>query len=277
MKKKEWNEGLNHLDPDLVEKYVEQKESLRQKSKKSMGVWLRFGAIAACFTLILSAVIVVPMLREDDPGVIPEPNTAGNTIENPGVVSGSDTTDNTIINPPTTNDQIQGSLSYNDGITISDALSQAISKSSENELISVVLEAIDMVDVYASTYADRLYDGQTYDEWWAEYEVYTNRMIEIEALLKREPNAELEKEFNLIAEKAENLAEYMSKIQKEQKAESVASEITWLKSQGIEANYKKGYFVFTATPNEIKNISKGKCDYYIDIESHTQEPVEEMH
>ena len=26
MKKKEWNEGLNHLDPDLVEKYVEQKD-----------------------------------------------------------------------------------------------------------------------------------------------------------------------------------------------------------------------------------------------------------
>ena len=23
MKKKEWNEGLNHIDPDLVEKYVD--------------------------------------------------------------------------------------------------------------------------------------------------------------------------------------------------------------------------------------------------------------
>ena len=275
MKKKEWNEGLNHIDPDLVEKYVEQKDRLRQKNKKSNGLWLRLGTIAACFTLILSAVIVVPMMREDGPDVIPEPNTAGNTIKNPGVILGLDTTDN--INPPTTNDQIQGSLSYNDGITISEALSQAISKSSKNELISVKLEVIDMVDVYASTYADRLYDGQTYDEWWAEYEVYTNRMIEIEALLKRGANTELEKEFNLIAEKAENLAEYMSQIQKEQKAESVASEIAWLKSLGIEANYKKGYFVFTATPNEIKNISKGKCDYYIDIESHTQEPVEEMH
>lgn len=71
MKKKEWNEGLNYLDPDLVEKHIEQKERLRQKNKKAKGVWLRFGAIAACFLLIVSAVIVVPMLREDNPGVEP--------------------------------------------------------------------------------------------------------------------------------------------------------------------------------------------------------------
>ena len=75
MKKKEWNEGLNHIDPDLVEKYVEQKERLRQKNKKAKGVWLRFGAIAACFALIISAVIVVPMLRDsDDNPIINPPN-----------------------------------------------------------------------------------------------------------------------------------------------------------------------------------------------------------
>ena len=67
MKKKEWNEGLNYLDPDLVEKYVEQKDRLRQKKQKTKGIWLRFGSIAACFLLIVSAVIVVPMLREDEP------------------------------------------------------------------------------------------------------------------------------------------------------------------------------------------------------------------
>ena len=72
MKKKEWNEGLDHIDPDLVEKYVLQKDRLRQKNKK---VWLRFGAIAACLALILSAVIVVPMLREDDPDVNRDDNT----------------------------------------------------------------------------------------------------------------------------------------------------------------------------------------------------------
>ncbi len=75
MKKKEWNEGLNHLDPDLIEKYVEQKDRLRQKNKKPKGAWLRFGAIAACFVLILSAVIVAPMLREDTPVVNPPDHT----------------------------------------------------------------------------------------------------------------------------------------------------------------------------------------------------------
>ena len=74
MKKKEWNEGLNYLDPDLIEKYVEQKEMLREKKQKNKNVWLRFEAIAACFVLILSAVIVVPMLREDEPGVIIPPD-----------------------------------------------------------------------------------------------------------------------------------------------------------------------------------------------------------
>ena len=74
MKKKEWNEGLNHLDPDLVEKHIEQTERFRQQKQKSIAVLRRFGAIAACFVLILGAVIVVPMLREDDPGVITPPD-----------------------------------------------------------------------------------------------------------------------------------------------------------------------------------------------------------
>jgi len=73
MKKKEWNEGLNHIDPDLVEKHIEQKEKLRQKKQKTKGIWLRFGAIAACFVLIVGAAIVVAMLRGDEPGVIPGP------------------------------------------------------------------------------------------------------------------------------------------------------------------------------------------------------------
>ena len=75
MKKKEWNEGLNYLDPDLIEKHIDQKERLRQKKQKAKGIWLRFGAIAACFVLILSAVIVVPMLRDsDDNPIINPPN-----------------------------------------------------------------------------------------------------------------------------------------------------------------------------------------------------------
>ena len=59
------------------------KTKLKKDNKPSKSVWLRFGANAACFLLIVSAVIVVPMLREDDPGVIPGPGTTDNPVVNP--------------------------------------------------------------------------------------------------------------------------------------------------------------------------------------------------
>ena len=82
MKKKDWNEGLNHLDPEIVEKYTYRKDKLRQK-QKAQSVWLRIGVIAACLAFIVSALIVVPMLQEDDPKPLPLPETTQ---------SGSDTT-----------------------------------------------------------------------------------------------------------------------------------------------------------------------------------------
>lgn len=81
MKKIEWNEGLNHLDPDLIEKHIEQKERLRQKNKKPKSVWLRFGAIAACFLLIVSAVIAVPMLQKANLPDVPTWDTAQYSAE----------------------------------------------------------------------------------------------------------------------------------------------------------------------------------------------------
>ena len=65
MKKNEWNEGLNHLDSEIVEKYVEQKDRLRQKNKKLKRIRLRLGAIAACFALIIGTVI----FKNDSPPV----------------------------------------------------------------------------------------------------------------------------------------------------------------------------------------------------------------
>ena len=54
-----------------IKEKVYAKTNLKKERKPNKNVWLRFGAIAACFLLIVSAVIVVPMLREDDPGIIP--------------------------------------------------------------------------------------------------------------------------------------------------------------------------------------------------------------
>ncbi|MDD6800865.1 MAG: hypothetical protein PUE85_10695 [Firmicutes bacterium] len=64
MKKKEWSEGLNHLDPDLVEKYVEQKDRFRRKNKKPNGIWLRFGSIAACLAVVTVIVVAGIAFRE---------------------------------------------------------------------------------------------------------------------------------------------------------------------------------------------------------------------
>ena len=64
MKKQEWNEGLDHLDPELVEEYVEQKDLLCKK-KRWRAVWIRVGAIAACIIFIVSAIIVAPKLLKD--------------------------------------------------------------------------------------------------------------------------------------------------------------------------------------------------------------------
>jgi len=58
MKKEEWNEGLNHLESDVIEKYVEQRDGLMQKNKKSKNMWIRFGAMAACLCLILGAISI---------------------------------------------------------------------------------------------------------------------------------------------------------------------------------------------------------------------------
>lgn len=77
MKKREWNEGLDNLDPEIVERYVEEKDRLRHR-KKRMRTMLRFVAVAACIALVLGILIVLPMLREDAPAVIPKPDRTDN-------------------------------------------------------------------------------------------------------------------------------------------------------------------------------------------------------
>ena len=143
MKKKEWNEGLNHIDPDLVEKYVEQKDRLRQKNKKLKGVWLRFGAIAACFLLIVSAVIVVPMLREDDPDVIPGPGTTdGNNRPNIPILN---------VQVPSSAPQYYGSEATGDGGAAAEI---------NTEGVSVIAR---LITVLPDTYT--FYDDWTQDEF----------------------------------------------------------------------------------------------------------------
>ena len=73
MKENEFLDGVSNIEPDVVERFVLVDNKLQRKASKAKltGIWLRFGAIAACFILIISTIIVVPLLREDDLGVEP--------------------------------------------------------------------------------------------------------------------------------------------------------------------------------------------------------------
>ena len=57
------------------------KTNLKKERKTNKNVWLRFGAIAACFVLIVSAVIVVPMLQKDNLPDVPTWDTAQYSAE----------------------------------------------------------------------------------------------------------------------------------------------------------------------------------------------------
>ena len=105
MKKNEFLDGISNIAPDVVERFVLMDNKLQKKANKPKlkEIWLRFGAIAACFLLILSVILAVPMLREDDPGVILGPGTTDNpgvdtppngTTNNPGVDTPSNGTTN---------------------------------------------------------------------------------------------------------------------------------------------------------------------------------------
>jgi len=51
MKPNEWNEGMNHLDSDLVEEYIAQKDAYTQKKKSKKGYWI--AAVAAILVLAI--------------------------------------------------------------------------------------------------------------------------------------------------------------------------------------------------------------------------------
>ena len=69
MKQKDFNEGLNHIDSDLVEEFIAKSEQI-EKRNKSRGILIRAGALAACLCLIVGAVLI-PMLNKKDP--LPDP------------------------------------------------------------------------------------------------------------------------------------------------------------------------------------------------------------
>lgn len=76
MKENEFLDGVSNIEPDVVERFVSMDNKLQKKANKpkSKGIWLRFGAAVACFALVVSAIIVLPMLIGEDAGDIEPPD-----------------------------------------------------------------------------------------------------------------------------------------------------------------------------------------------------------
>ena len=70
MKKNEFTEGLDHINAEIVESYIKQKDSLMQR-RKTQGVWLRIVAIVACLAVLVGAAIILPMLSKDNSSTPP--------------------------------------------------------------------------------------------------------------------------------------------------------------------------------------------------------------
>lgn len=71
MKENEFLDGVSNIEPDVVERFVSMDNKLQNKASKlkSKGIWLRFGAVAACILLIISVIVVEPLLEEFIPGL----------------------------------------------------------------------------------------------------------------------------------------------------------------------------------------------------------------
>lgn len=79
MNKQQFNEALCFIDADLVESYIQQDDALK-KSAVKRNMWLRVGAAAACFCVMVAAVFALPMmLRDDPPPIVVEDTTPTDT------------------------------------------------------------------------------------------------------------------------------------------------------------------------------------------------------
>ena len=144
MKENEFLNGVSNIEPDVVERFVSMDNKLQKKANKpkSKGIWLRFGSIAACFLVIVSAVIVVSMLREDDPGVIPGPGTTDNNRPNIPILN---------VQVPSSAPQYYGSEAIGDGGAAAEI---------NTEGVSVIAR---LITVLPDTYT--FYDDWTQDEF----------------------------------------------------------------------------------------------------------------
>jgi hypothetical protein len=91
MKKKEWIEGLHHIDPDLIEAFVTKKERCAAQANALRRRRRHLLIIAACLALITAALITLPLLWEEEPDILPP------SEEQPGIEPSEDATPGAIL------------------------------------------------------------------------------------------------------------------------------------------------------------------------------------
>lgn len=71
MREQDFLDAVSHIEADVVESFVAMDARLQRKAGRSRArvIWTRIGAVAACFAVVLSAVLILPMLGVGSPEV----------------------------------------------------------------------------------------------------------------------------------------------------------------------------------------------------------------
>ena len=75
MREQEFLDAVSHIEADVVESFVAMDARLQRKAGRSKArvIWTRIGAVAACFAVVLCAVMILPMLGVGSPEVFDPP------------------------------------------------------------------------------------------------------------------------------------------------------------------------------------------------------------
>lgn len=147
-------DSLGRIDDDMIQSV----EALRQKKKRL--AWTKWGAMAACFCLIVASAFVIPRITDSGPGYVPVPNPDG-TIqrdEPPDVYPSHPILrpgDEGYVDPaPTLNPQTPWTLHFNDVSSMIAANRPYYKGTFTEDLTNVELAALlPSVDLTCSGYA----------------------------------------------------------------------------------------------------------------------------
>ena len=75
MREQEFLDAVSHIEADVVESFVAMDARLQRKAGRSKAkiIWTRIGTVAACFAVVLCAVMILPMLGVGSPEVFDPP------------------------------------------------------------------------------------------------------------------------------------------------------------------------------------------------------------